>query len=147
NIARCAMGTRYQFWLLAVAVGFPGGGSAPVQSDDTWPAVAITEDDQAFTLTSGTITARVSKRSGDLVSLQYKGQETLESRSGHAGGYWSHDTTGGKETIARVTIDPGSNGGARGEVSVKGISAASRWDTARAPVRGATSPPTSRFAT
>jgi rhamnogalacturonan endolyase len=116
------MGTRYQLWLLAVAVWLAASGSTPAQSDATLPAVAVAEDEQTFTLASGTITARVSKRSGDLVSLQYKGQETLEGKSGHAGGYWSHDTTGGKETIARVTIDPRTNGGERGEVSVKGVS-------------------------
>ncbi len=85
-------------------------------------AVAVEEDSSSFTLSNGIITARVSKRSGDLTSLQYKGLETLTNKSGHAGGYWSHDTTGGKETLARVTIDPRDNGGGRGEVSVKGIS-------------------------
>ena len=84
--------------------------------------VTIDDDPSAFTLSNGIVTARVSKRSGDLTSLQYKGTETLNDRSGHAGGYWSHDTTGGKETVTRVTIDPRSNGGERGEVSVKGIS-------------------------
>src|SRR3954467_2541033 len=84
--------------------------------------VTLDDGPSAFTLSNGIVTARVSKRSGDLTSLQYEGTETLNDRSGHAGGYWSHDTTGGKETVARVTIDPGSNGGERGEVSVKGIS-------------------------
>jgi rhamnogalacturonan endolyase len=84
--------------------------------------VTIDDDPSAFTLSNGIVTARVSKRSGDLMSLKYKGTETLNDRSGHAGGYWSHDTTGGKETVTRVTIDPRSNGGERGEVSVKGIS-------------------------
>jgi rhamnogalacturonan endolyase len=50
----------------------------------------------------------------------------LTDKSGHAGGYWSDDTTGGKETLTRITIDPKSNGGARGEVSVKGISGGKR---------------------
>src|SRR5215467_3476043 len=84
--------------------------------------VTIEDDPSAFTLSNGIVTALVSKRSGDLTSLRYQGTETLNDRSGHAGGYWSHDTTGGKETVTRVTIDPRSNGGERGEVSVKGIS-------------------------
>ena len=92
------------------------------QDESNVPAVTLEEDPSSFTLSNGIITARVSKRSGDLTSLQYKGLETLTDKSGHAGGYWSHDTTGGKETIARVTIDPRTNGGERGEVSVKGIS-------------------------
>src|SRR5688572_23031539 len=84
--------------------------------------VIVEEDESSFTLSNGIITARVSKRSGDLTSLKYKGQEILTDKSGHAGGYWSHDTTGGKETITRVTIDPQANDGARAEVSVQGIS-------------------------
>ena len=85
-------------------------------------AVTIDDDPSAFTLSNGIVTARVSKRSGDLTSLRFRGTETLNDRSGHAGGYWSHDTTGGRETVARLTINPRSNGGERGEVSVKGIS-------------------------
>src|SRR5439155_22300209 len=95
---------------------------ARAQDELNAPAVAVEEDQSSFTLSNGIVTARVSKRSGDLTSLQYRGLETLTDKSGHAGGYWSHDTTGGKETITRVTIDPRDNGGGRGEVSVKGIS-------------------------
>lgn len=85
-------------------------------------AVSVAEDATSYTLSNGIVTARVSKRSGDLTSLSYKGTETLTDKSGHAGGYWSHDTTGGAQTVAKVTIDPKANGGARAEVSVKGIS-------------------------
>lgn len=84
--------------------------------------VAITESPTDFTLTNGVLTARVLKKNGDLASLKFKDAEMLNDKSGHAGAYWSHDTTGAKELIARITIDPNSNGGARGEVSVKGIS-------------------------
>ncbi|HVU39352.1 MAG TPA: polysaccharide lyase family protein [Opitutales bacterium] len=86
------------------------------------PAVTVTQDDTTFTLSNGVVTARVSKRSGDLLSLVYKGEETLAFNSGHSGGYWSHDTTGGVQTLTKVTIDPQANNGERGEVSVKGIS-------------------------
>jgi rhamnogalacturonan endolyase len=92
------------------------------QSESNGPTVVIEEEPLSFTLSNGIVTARYSKRSGDLTSLLYKGLEMFTDQSGHAGGYWSHDTTGGKETITRVTIDPRSNGGERGEVSVKGIS-------------------------
>ncbi|HZN32318.1 MAG TPA: polysaccharide lyase family protein [Pirellulaceae bacterium] len=102
-------------WLSALS-------GARALGESSLPAVVVTEDADSFTLTNGPIAARVSKRSGDLTSLLYQGQEMLESKSGHAGGYWSHDTTGGKETISRITIDPKSNGGERGEVSVKGVS-------------------------
>ena len=50
----------------------------------------------------------------------------------HQYGFWSHDAMGVRgagETITRVTIDPKSNGGARGEVSVKGISKGRKMGT------------------
>ena len=96
-------------------------GSARAQADKPAP-VAVGEDDSSFVLSNGIVTARVSKRSGDLTSLQYKGTETLTDRSGHAGAYWSHDPSGGSRTITRITLDPKRNNGARAEVSVKGIS-------------------------
>ena len=84
--------------------------------------VTVTESAADYVLTNGTITARVLKRNGDLASLKHRGVEMLTDQSGHAGGYWSHDATGGKQLISRITIDPKSNNGARAEVSVKGIS-------------------------
>src|SRR5262245_29813469 len=106
--------------LVVLAVAFP----SPCRADEnpTAKPVTVGEDRTSFTLSNGVVTARVSKRSGDLTSLQYQGAEILTDQSGHAGAYWSHDTTGGKETVTRITIDPKSNGGDRGEVSVKGVS-------------------------
>ncbi len=108
--------------------------------------VTVAEDDSAYTLANGTVTARVDKSSGDLLSLRYKGTEMLATilrpdglpdtavdkpganlRGGggrytdHQYGFWSHDTTG-PHTVAKITIDPKSNGGERAEVSIKGIS-------------------------
>lgn len=96
-------------------------GAVPAAAQDA--PVTVTETRELFTLSNGIVTATVSKRTGDLVSMIYKDVETVEKDSGgHSGGYWSHDTSGGKETIARISIDPKTNGGARAEVSVKGIS-------------------------
>ena len=89
-------------------------------------AVTIAETDSDFTLANGFITARVLKRSGDLASMTFRGREMLTDKSGHAGAYWSHDTTGGAQLITRITIDPRSNQGARGEVSIKAISGGKR---------------------
>jgi rhamnogalacturonan endolyase len=83
--------------------------------------VTISESATAFTLDNGIVTARVSKRSGDLTSLTYKRLEMLDTGPGPAvGGYWSHNTARG-EVTARITIDPDSNDGTRGEISIKGI--------------------------
>lgn len=84
--------------------------------------VTIVESGTGFVLDNGALTARVLKKNGDLASLLFRGVEMLNHKSGHAGGYWSHDTTGGKELVTRITIDPKANGGARAEVSVKAIS-------------------------
>jgi rhamnogalacturonan endolyase len=93
--------------------------SALAQND---APVIVTDSPNEYVLTNGVMTARVLKRSGDLASLKFKGVEMLNDKSGHPGAYWSHDTTGGTELISRVTVDPSANGGARGEVSVKGVS-------------------------
>jgi rhamnogalacturonan endolyase len=99
---------------------------ATTQESSAAQPVIVEEDAAGFALSNGIIVARVSKRSGDLASLQYRGREVLTDRSGHAGAYWSHDATGGKETVTRITIDPQSSGGDRAEVSVKGISGGAR---------------------
>jgi rhamnogalacturonan endolyase len=83
--------------------------------------VTVTEDASTYTLANGRVVAKVNKRTGDLISLVYNGIETIDSRSGRPSGYWSHDASGGTGHAASVTIDPQSNGGARGEVSIKGI--------------------------
>ena len=111
--------------------------SAPVDS------VALREDDATYTLDNGIVSARVAKVSGDLVSLRYKNMEMLATfltpdgqpdlqrdppganpnglnrgMTDHQYGFWSHDAMGPRGTdpaIARITIDPKSNGGERAE--------------------------------
>ncbi|MDR1012213.1 MAG: GDSL-type esterase/lipase family protein [Opitutaceae bacterium] len=111
--------------------------------------VTLAEDADTYTLANGIVTARVAKASGDLVSLRYNNLEMLATfltpdgepdlqrdppganpnglnprMTDHQYGFWSHDAMGPRGTapaIARVTIDPRSNGGERAEVSVKGI--------------------------
>jgi rhamnogalacturonan endolyase len=108
--------------LCAGAVWGAVGDPARAQGESATPRVTITEDSASFGLTNGIVTARVSKQSGDLTSLQFREMEFLTDKSGHAGGYWSHDATGGQVTLTRITIDPASNDGQRGEISVKGVS-------------------------
>ena len=54
--------------------------------------VTLTEDANSYTLANGIVTAHVSKRSGDLLSLEYKKLEMLDVESGRQEGYWSHNT-------------------------------------------------------
>lgn len=102
--------------LLTLAI--PSARAAATES----PPVTLEEDADSLTLSNGILTARILKKSGDIRSLKYKGTEILTDQSGHPGGYWSHDTTGGKGLATKVTIDPAGNGGERAEVSIKGIS-------------------------
>jgi rhamnogalacturonan endolyase len=94
---------------------------APGIRAESETAVGISEDQDSFTLTNGMVAARVSKRTGDLTSLRYEDLEMLDGKSARGSAYWSHDVSRGRRS-ARVTIDPAANGGARGEVSIQGIS-------------------------
>lgn len=119
--------------------------------------VTLSEDANLYTLDNGIVTAKVAKTSGDLVSLRYKNQEMLATflkpdgtpdlerdppgmnhegvnrgMTDHQYGFWSHDAMGPKNTLpaeAKVTIDPKSNGGARAEVSVKGLAKGRKMGT------------------
>ena len=121
------------------------------------PEVTLKEDAETYTLDNGIICARVSKVTGDLVSLRYNGTEMLAttlqpdfipepqgdspadnpnwrnpSISGRAHAYWSHDAMGVRGSapaIPSVTIDPGRNGGRIAEVSVKAISGGRKMGT------------------
>jgi rhamnogalacturonan endolyase len=84
--------------------------------------VSIAQDDKFFTLSNGYLTAQVNKTTGDLTSLKVQGIETMGYRSGHHAGYWEQNPAKAAHLSARITIDPASNGGARGEVSILGIS-------------------------
>lgn len=83
--------------------------------------VTISENENSFTLDNGMVTAQVGKHSGDLISLEYKGLEMLDARTNRQPAYWSHNAARGQQKTS-ITIDPKSNGGERGEVSIKGIS-------------------------
>jgi len=104
-----------KFAVLALTVLFPVTMQAAKNA-----AVTISEDDNSFTLDNGIVTARVAKRSGDLTSLKYKNLEMLDTGDRQTA-YWSHNTARGQQET-RITIDPTTDGGERGEVSIKGIS-------------------------
>src|SRR5215813_10065608 len=100
--------------ILAASLGLsilsvvPSANAAADNSTGAGPAVTITEDDQSYTLSNGIVTARALKKSGDIVSLQYKGIETLTDKTGHGGGFWSEDTAAGTSIVTKITIDPKS---------------------------------------
>jgi rhamnogalacturonan endolyase len=99
--------------IVAVAVLFPAILPAA-------PSVTVSENENAYTLANGIVTAQVSKLSGDLTSLKYKGLEMLDTGSQRQSGYWEQNTARGLH-VDDISINPKDNGGKRGEVSVKGI--------------------------
>jgi rhamnogalacturonan endolyase len=109
-------------WLISAFAVALTAAPLPANQSAEHGAVSVSEDARFFTMDNGILAVRVSKESGDLVSMKYRGRETLTDRSGHPFVYWSHDVKGGESIETRVSIDPAENGGERAEVSVKGIS-------------------------
>ena len=62
--------------------------------------VVVWENNSSFTLDNGIVAAAVSKRSGDLLSLRYRGMEMLDNVSQRQAGYWSHNTERGQPTAS-----------------------------------------------
>ncbi len=84
--------------------------------------VKIVGDETSFTLSNSQVTATISKKTGDLTSLMFHNLELMGHASGHPAGYWEQNTGNASQIIPSITIDPASNGGERGEVSIRGIS-------------------------
>jgi rhamnogalacturonan endolyase len=115
---------RLPAWVGCLAILVLTASPLPAQDrleDLTSPAghaVTVRQTDDSFILSNGIVTASVSKASGDLFSLTYKGLEMFaQPRPGSTSGYWE---TTPRNSVAKITIDPSKNGGARAEVSVKG---------------------------
>jgi len=132
--------------LLALSVALFWAVKSPAQNKPSQQPVTLAEDPSAYTLSNGTVSARVDKNSGDLLSFRFNGLEMLSTIMGpdglpdttvdkpgmnkrggggrytdHQYGFWSHDTEG-QNTVRKITIDPKSNSGERAEVSIRGIS-------------------------
>ena len=105
---------------------------APVRAADPLPTIAkleldapvtITDEGRFWTLDNGIVKATINKRNGNMTSLVYRGINTMGQ-----GGYWEQTPQGSRQLTQTVTIDPAKNGGARGEVAVKGVSGGARFD-------------------
>jgi rhamnogalacturonan endolyase len=82
--------------------------------------VTVRDDGNVFILSNGVVTAKILKRNGNLGSLVYKGIEMTAGSVERPTSYWSHNAAS-DNTVAKVTIDPATNGGERAEISVKGL--------------------------
>jgi rhamnogalacturonan endolyase len=94
---------------------------------DSDPPVVITDDGTLFTLSNGIVTAKVRKATAELVSMVYKNVETMyvpqpgdPLGGGHPWGYWEQTPGPESRNVDSLTIDPATNNGARGEISIKG---------------------------
>jgi rhamnogalacturonan endolyase len=96
--------------------------SQSAQSPQANPPVSVQDAGPVYILTNAYLTASISKVTGDLVSLKYKGFETMGYVSGHHAGYWEQNPSGAARLQAGVTIDPAGNHGERAEISIKGWS-------------------------
>src|SRR5579872_4170972 len=102
-----------KFLTLALFAGILAAADAPV---------TVAQDNAVFTLANSWLTAQVNKTTGNLVSLKFRGIETMGFVSGAHAGYWEQNPAKAPRLSATLTIDPSANGGERAEVSVKGIS-------------------------
>jgi len=114
--------------LLSTALAAPAlhADDAPpvVAKPDTSAPVTVTDNGNTWTLDNGIVKAVILKRSGAVSSLVYKGVETAGNGQGRASGIWEQDPSNAANVgglTDSVTIDPAKNGGARAEVSVKGV--------------------------
>ena len=101
--------------VLAVASSGWAADSLPAVAKPTVTApVTVAEDAANWTLDNGIVKATISKRNGNMTALVFHGVNTMGQ-----GGYWEQTPSG---TVTQsLTIDPAKNGGARGEVDVKGV--------------------------
>lgn len=83
--------------------------------------VSIRENADSYVLENGIIETTISKKTGNMLSVKYLGQDLLTETRNAGAAMWSHDTTS-PEVINKITIDPATNNGERGEISIKGIS-------------------------
>src|ERR1700722_7023938 len=98
------------------------------------PAAAVTVSDNgnSWTLDNGIVRATITKDSGSMPSLIYRGMQMMAA----SGGTWEHNPQGAPSVTNRITIDPAANGGARAEVSIKGLSGGTFMMTRGAPGGG-----------
>jgi len=125
-----ALATALAVPTLRAANAAPVPAATPAKTDAVVVAkpdpkydVAITDEGNFYLLNNGIVAARVNKRSGELVALFYKGVD----RAGHdqgAVGPWEQDPSAAEASgglTRTITIDPATNGGARGEIAIKGV--------------------------
>jgi len=127
------MHPRFGFYCAMAALA---AAALPVRAADSPAPVTVGEDNKYYLLSNGIITAKVSKTSGNLDSLIYRDVETMGHGAGHPAGYWEEEPSLAPDLTHHLTIDPAKNGGARAEVSIKGVTGGTVMLTPDAPGGG-----------
>ncbi len=94
--------------------------------------VTVTDNGRSWTLDNGIVKATITKDSGSMPSLLYRGVQIMAA----SGGTWEHNPQGAPQLTNSIDIDPATNGGERAEVSIKGISGGTFMMTRGAPGGG-----------
>ena len=94
--------------------------------------VTVTENGQTWTLDNGIVRATIAKDTGAMPRLEYRGKQVLKA----SGGTWEHNPAGAPVLTNTLSIDPATNGGARAEVAIKGLSNGTYMMTRGAPGGG-----------
>ena len=76
--------------------------------------VTVTDNGETWTMDNGIVKAIINKRNSHITSMIYHGVEIMGP-----GGIWEQTPSG--QVTHSMTIDPATNGGAAGEVDMKGV--------------------------
>ena len=123
---------------LGVAMLMPCTAGAAFWFAKSPAPVTVTDNGRTWTLDNGLVKAVIIKRNGVMESLFYQGVDTLGHDQGEPG-CWEQDPSAAASVgglTNTVTIDPVNNGGARAEVSVKGVTGGKVQLTPNAPGGG-----------
>jgi rhamnogalacturonan endolyase len=113
------------FSLLAFSapIAFAADGPPTIMNPPGDAPCTVTDNGNTFTLDNGIVRATIDKRTGDFLELFYKGVDRLGHDQGRVG-CWEQDPSAAAKVgglTQSITIDPKTNGGARAEVSIKGV--------------------------
>jgi rhamnogalacturonan endolyase len=99
---------------LPVLLLFAADNAPTVAKPEVNDPVTVTDNGESWTMDNGIIKATINKRSSHITSMIYHGVEIMGP-----GGIWEQTPSG--QVAHSITIDPATNGGARGEVDMKGV--------------------------
>ncbi len=104
----------------------------PVLGADAGAPVTVTDNGRSWTLDNGIVKATIDKDTGTMAALVYQGINLMRS----GGGYWEHTPQAAPQISNTLTIDPATNGGARAEIAIKGVTGGTVMLTPNAPGGG-----------